>query len=729
MMNGRGKISARHLDRLAVVYVRQSSTRQVLENRESTDRQYALRDHALALGWPSERIVTIDADLGVSGSTSGGRKGYERLKQEVSRGRVGAVLGLEVSRFSRNAVDWFQLLEWCRATDTLLIEGEQVFSPARHDDALVLSIKGSLSESELTLLRARMRGGAMNKARRGALYHNLPAGFLLEGDRLVKDPDRQVRHAIGEVFARFREQGSARRVTASLLDDGVRLPVRTPGREIEWDDAAYGRVIGILKNPMMGGAYAYGRERSERVLDDAGVPRTTKRKVSRDDWHVLIEDHHEGYVSWQDWLGIQERLSANAISREPREGAALLQTLATCGHCGRRLHTRYARGWSYMCPRPMDGSRKSCMNVGGARIDAVVERAFLDAVSPAGVEAARLAARQSAKRDDAGLRSLQLEVERCRHEAGLAERRYCKIDPDNRLVADTLERDWEMALRALEEAGRALDHARQSQAPPPDPARLEALGERVDVLWHADGVTPRDRKRLLACLVEDVMLRIDRDVGAVGIVVHWKGGECDEFTVPLQRRRSVPEDGTDTVELVRQLVGLYNDDEISGVLNQRGRVTPKGLPFNRDRVQRLRKRHGIPAHARKAGDGKAPVVGVLEASRQLEVSESTLYRWIREGLIAAEPTLAGAPCRIRLTDALRQRFRAEPPEGFVPARMAARRLGVSRQRIWQRIRDGDLQACHINRGPDRGLFVQLGESAASLPGLFADVPDNPEGGR
>ena len=356
-------------------------------------------------------------------------------------------------------------------------------------------------------------------------------------------------------------------------------------------------------------------------------------------------------------------------------------------------------------------------------------RAFLEAISPAGVEAARLAAEQSRKRDDAGLRSLQLEVERCRHEAGLAERRCRRIDPDNRLVADTLERDWEMALRALEEAGRALDHARQSQPQPPDPARLEALGERVDVLWQADGTTPRDRKRLPACLVEDVMLRIDRDAGAVGIVVHWKGGECDEVAVPLHRRRPVPEDGADTVELVRRLAGPCNDGEISGVPDRRGRVTPKGLPFNRDRVQRLRKRHGIPAHARKAGDGKAPVVGVLEASRQLEVSESTICRRIREGLVAAEPTIDGAPCRIRLADALRQRFRAEPPEGFVPARTAARRLGAGRQRIWQRIRDGELQACHITRGPDRGLHVRLGEAAASLPGLFEDAPDDPEGGR
>ncbi len=614
-MIGGGKIGPRHLERLAVVYVRQSSLRQVRENRESTDRQYALRDHALSLGWPAERIVTIDADLGMSGASSGARQGFEQLKLEIAHGRVGAVLGLEVSRFSRNVIDWSRLLEWCRSTDTLLIEGEQVYAPARHDDSLILNIKGSLSESELTLIRARLRGGAINKARRGELYHNIPAGFLLEGGRLIKDPDHQVQHAIGEVFARFRKHGSARGATGSLLEDGIRLPSRKPGSEIKWGEVTYGRVIGILKNPLMGGAYAYGRKRSERVLDDAGELRETRKTVSRDDWHVLIEDHHEGYVTWQAWLEVQERLSANAISREPRDGAALLQSLAVCGQCGRRVLTRYGRSWSYVCLRPMDGSRKSCLHVGGVRVDAVVERAFLDAISPAGVEAARVAAEQAQMRDDAGLRSLQLEVERCRYEAGLAERRYRKIDPDNRLVAGTLERNWEMALRALEEARSALHNAERSLVPPPDPARLLALGERLSDLWHAEGTTHRDRKRLLACLVEDVMLRIDRDAGAIEIVLHWKGGEVDEFTVPLNRRRTVAEDGADTVDLVRQLSALYNDAEISGVLNQRGRVTPKGLPFNRDRVRQLRDRHGIPAHSRQAGDSKAPVVGVAEAAQ------------------------------------------------------------------------------------------------------------------
>lgn len=721
-MNGKGKLSARHLERLAVVYVRQSSLRQVMENRESTARQYALREHALSLGWPSERVVTIDADLGMSGASTGVRKGFEQLKQEIAHGRVGAVFGLEVSRFSRNAVDWFQLLDWCRATDTLLIEGDQVYAPARHDDGLILSIKGSLSENELTWIRARLRGGAMHKAQRGELYHHVPAGFLLEGSHLIKDPDRQIQHAISEVFARFEEHGSARRATASLQEDGIRLPARQPGAELQWGEASYGRVIGILKNPLMGGAYVYGRKRSERVLGDAGELRQTTRTVASADWHVLIEDHHEGYVTWQAWLEIQARLSANAISREPRDGAALLQGLAVCGHCGRQLATRYGRAWSYICHPPMDRSRKSCLHVGGVRIDAIVERAFLDAVAPAGVEAARAAAEQSQLREDAGLRSLQLEVERCQYDAGLAERRYRKTDPDNRLVAGTLEHDWERALRALEEARRALQHADQAQTPPPDPARLAALGERLHSLWHAAGVTARDRKRLLACVVEDVLLRIDRDVGKIEIVLHWKGGEVDEFSVPLNRRKTFVEDRSDTVELVRQLSSLYSDAEISGVLNQRGRVTPKGLPFNRDRVKQLRGRHGIPGHSPQAGDDKAAVVGVVEAARQLETSESTLYRWIREGLIAAEPTIAGAPCRIRLTAAVRQHFGTEPPEGFVPAQTAARRLGVSRQRIWQRIRDGELEAFHISRGQERGLYVRLDEQTACLPGLFDAAP-------
>ena len=506
----------------------------------------------------------------------------------------------------------------------------------------------------------------------------------------------------------------------------MRLPARQPGSGTEWGEVTYGRVIGILRNPMMGGAYVYGRRRSERVLDDAGELRETKKTVSHDDWHVLIEDHHEGYVTWQVWLEVQERLSANAIAREPRDGAALLQSLAVCGHCGRRVHTRYARSWSYVCQRPMDGSRKSCFHVGGVRLDAVVERAFLEAISPAGVEAARVAAEQAQRRGDAGLRSLRLEVERCRYEAGLAERRYRRIDPDNRLVADTLERDWETALRALEDARRVLHRAEQAQEPPPDPARLVALGERVSDLWHAHDTTPRDRKRLLACPVEDVLLGIDRDAGRIEIVLHWKGGEADELSVPLNRRKAVAEDGADTVDLVRQLSVLYSDAEMSGVLNQRGRVTPRGLPFNRDRVRLLRERHGIPAHARAPGDGKAPVVGVAEAARQLETSDSTLYRWIREGLIAAEPAIDGAPCRIRLTDALRQRFGAEPPEGFAPARTAARRPGVSRQRIWQRIRDGEPEAFHITRGQDRGLYVRLDGQAGSLPGLFDDAPCDAE---
>ena len=721
-MSNADKITSRHRERLAVVYVRQSTLRQVRENRESTDRQYGLQERARALGWPAERIVTIDADLGVSGAQPGVRKGFERLKAEVAHGRVGAVLGLEVSRLARNAVDWFQLLDSCRTTDTLLIEDEQVYAPARHDDSLVLAIKGSLSESENFLIRARLRGGAVNKAARGEMYHHLPVGFLREGNRVIKDPDERIQHAIETVFQRFQEHGSARQATCMLREDGVQLPSRRhTSAAVEWAEATYSRVVTILHNPMMGGAYAYGRFRKRRMLDANDQLRQVTRRVARADWQVLIEDHHEGYVSWQAWLEIQERMAANHQAGAVREGRALLQGLAVCGHCGRALAVKYSKAWSYHCQPPMEKTRGSCLHLGGVRIDALVEQAFLDAVAPAGVEAAREAERQLQSQAEAGLRSLRLEVERCRYDAGLAERRYRKIDPDNRLVAGTLERDWEAALHALEAARAVLQRAEQARPAVPDPARLAALGERLERLWQAPGVTARDRKRLLACLAEEVLLQIDRDAGLVRIVLRWRGGLVDEFDLPLQQRRNAPvQDDRDTVELVRCLARQYNDSETAGMLNQRGRRTARGLPFSRDRVRRLRISHDIPAFAPSAGDREAPVLSVAAAARALQTSATTLYRWIRAGLVASEQDAPGTPCRIRLTESLRRGFCDTPPAGYVPVHTAMKRLGVTRQRIWQRVRDGELEACHIRHGAVRGLYVRLGEDR-QLPLLdFAD---------
>ena len=439
-MSAREKVSARHLERRALIYVRQSTPGQVVSNRESTNRQYALANDARALGWRDDLIETIDADQGRSGSQAGERKGFARLQDEVAHGRAGAVFGLEVSRLARNSVEWFQLLDWCRMTDTLLVEGEQIYAPARHDDSLVLGIKGTLSEAEAFLIRERLQGGIRNKASRGELYHHIPVGYVRDGSSLRKDPDRQVQNAIETVFRCFREHGSARQAIQALRDAGVRLPSRRRQSDgVEWAEPTYERVRSILSNPAMGGAYAYGRQRTERIVDDDDQVKRIIRRVAREDWQVLLEEHHEGYVSWPAWLEVQGRLQANASGSEMgaaiREGKALLQGCAVCGHCGRSMRVAYGKAWSYVCAsKSAEHEHRSCMTVGGKRIDALVAGKFLEAVSASGIEAAAQAFEQQQQHEQAALHTLQLEVERCSYEASLAERRYRKVDPDNRLV-------------------------------------------------------------------------------------------------------------------------------------------------------------------------------------------------------------------------------------------------------------------------------------------------------
>ncbi len=599
-MTAHEKIRARHLARNAVIDVRQSTPGQVMSNRESGDRQYALADQARELGWRPHQVHTIDTDQGVSGSSgsfAGEREGFALLQDEIAHGRVGAVFGLEVSRLARNSVEWFQLLDWCRTTDTLLVEGRQVYAPARHDDTLVLSIKGAVSETERFLIVARMRGGLQNKAARGELYHSVPIGYVRDGTSLRKDPDRQVQCAIEAVFSSFREQGSARRATQALRDAGQKLPGwRRSGADITWSEATYSRVMAILHSPVMGGAYAYGRQRTERVLDDDDRLRKVTRRVAREDWHVLIEDHHDGYVSWAEWLDIQEQLSRNGARRghsgAVREGKALLQGRVVCGHCGRSLQVGYGKGLSDYCPPRSDGSgRGGCMRVGGRRIDDLVAREVLEAASPCGVEAAARAFDLQRSREEEALRGLHLEAQRCDYEASLAERRYRKIDPDNRLVADTLERDWESALRALAEARTALDRARDQRPVLPSLERFSELGTRLSDVWTAAGVTPRDRKRLLACLVEEVMLSIDREAAQIRMILRWNGGQVDEHTLPLQHKTpAVPSVDVDTVALVRRLAEHYPDGQTAIVLNKQSRRTAQERPFTAQPLAQLRRR-------------------------------------------------------------------------------------------------------------------------------------------
>ena len=466
-MNERTKITAGHLARQAIVYLRQSSAAQVEHNRESTQRQYALAGKARELGWPEDRILVIDEDLGLSGSGSVARSGFARLTAEVALARVGLVLGLEVSRLARNNADWHRLIDLAGLTDTLIGDADGIYHPALFNDRLLLGLKGTMSEAELHVLRARLNGGIRNKAARGELRRGLPVGFVwgeADGEVLLH-PDEAVVTAIRIVFERFAETGSARRVWLWFRDQAHKFPLQMHAHaEIRWIEASYHAVHQVLSNPVYAGAYVYGKTRTEMTLDASGSRRKRIRHLPRDQWQVLIKEHHRGYIDWQSYEANQQRMAKNTrpgphkpgggAGGAVREGGALLQGLASCGHCGRRLRTHY-RGRNstpgYHCSGEhlVEGRGGYCLNIGGVQIDEAVACAFIAALEPAKIAAMLVAAEQLEMDRASALKHWRLGVERASYAASLAERRYRAVDPDNRLVARGLERAWE------ESSGRA----------------------------------------------------------------------------------------------------------------------------------------------------------------------------------------------------------------------------------------------------------------------------------
>lgn len=717
-------VQARHLERLALVYVRQSTLAQVREHGESTRLQYALEQRAEELGWPRDRIRVIDEDLGVSGAGEERRSGFARLVLEVARGKVGAVFGLDASRFARNEPEWFDLLRWLRATETLLVTDRGVYDAGSGDDSFVLGLHGALSAAELYKIRSRMEKGKLSKAQRGELYTGVPTGYVVDGKGLRKDPDAHVREAIGLVFTRFRELGTSRRVARELRAGGVRLPTRhCDGRGLQWHKATYSRVWNILRNPAMGGAYAWGRTRTSVHLDERDQMRKSRRKVALENWKVLLPKHHEGYVEWEEWLAIQQRLAANSVaaggSGAPREGRALLQGVAVCGQCGRMMQVHYASAVQYRCEYGLDGEG-GCQRFGGKRLDRLVAAALLEAVGPAGVEAALRAERMQKRDRERQLLGYRREVERREWEERKARREYREIEPEFRRVKKTLAAEWEQAQEQLEQAREELERARQSL-----PARSRQVAEgtfaglagRLRAVWEDRATSWSDRKRLLATVLEEVVLTADRKVHRLHVLLRWRGGWTDERELPLRPPLQAVRTEASTLALIRRLAQWHTDRALAEELNRRGLQTATGLTFTVRRVRSLRERYGIPARG-KPKDADSPTVSVAVAAGELGVSVSSLYRWIDQGLVAAEQEGAGAPLRVRLDADVRARFRETVPDGYVPAAEARRELGVSRQTLWSRIRTGSLQALHVVRGPSRGLYVQLGKSEQlCLPGL------------
>jgi len=729
------KMRPTHLGRDAYVYVRQSTLSQVREHTESLERQYELADRAMTLGWAPRQVVIVDEDLGRSGADSSGREGFKNLVADVGLGKVGVIFGIEVSRLARNNADWYQLLDLCALTDTLIADGDGLYHPGDFNDRLVLGLKGTMSEAELHLIRHRLTAGLRHKAAKGELRQGLVVGYVHdETDAIVMDPSEAVRSAIATVFRLFDELGSARQVMLSLLGDNILIPRRPTGsRRVTWAPASYPAVHDFLTNPTYAGAFVFGRTRTEKRLNDNGKLVVRTRLLPRDEWEVLIPDHHPGYLSWERYEAIQDELRAN--SHPPRgqgggaarEGTALLQGLLRCGRCGRMMQTGYSgpRGNSprYICgrARQLYGSEAMCQSLGGKRLEQRICDEVFAVLEPASLAATARALSEAEAVHAKRLETFELAVERARFEADRARRQFDATEPENRLVGRTLEAAWEQALSVLRhvEADLVAQRARR-------PATLTAeeldwvtrAGADVRAIFDAPTTTYRERKQLLRAMIAEVVITVRKADRQADLRVIWEGGATTELTMTLTRPgghfRVTDEE---IVELVTRLAANYDDTTIAVILARNGRRTATGLPFTKSRVKSLRVAKGIAAFEPETvtpTDDNAVVVGINKAEQILGVSRVTLYRWLRDGFITGEQIVAGGPWRIRIDDALRTKIVGEIPPGWVGLDEAATALGVARQTVIDRINRGELRAVYANRGRRRGLAIDISGAAHNL---------------
>ena len=740
-MSERSKLTSSHLRRQAFVYLRQSSQAQLERNVESTARQYALVERAVELGFAREQVVVVDEDLGISGSGLSERSGFARLTAEVALGHAGLVLGLEVSRLARNNADWYRLLDLCGVTDTVIGDADGIYHPGSFNDRLLLGLKGTMSEAELHVLRARLEGGIRNKAARGELRKALPVGLVWgeEEGEILLDPDEAVRGAIATIFERFAELGSVRQVWLWMRREQLRFPMRRFAHgEIEWSTPTYHQVHSVLESPVYAGAYAFGKTRRERYVDEHGQTRQRMRRLPQAEWQVLIWDHHPGFIDKPTFEANRERIARNTRPRahEPggavREGQALLQGIAVCGRCGRKLKVHYQgrrrhQSPAYHCPSSIlvEGRGNWCLRVGGGQIDQAVAGALLAALTPAGVRAAVQAAEALEQDHDAALDQWRLQVERAKYQAERAERRYRQVEPEHRLVARGLERDWEHALGALAEAEAELT-LREQQRPRTltheEREQLLTLGADLGRVWAAPSTTDRDRKQLLRCLIEEVIVNVKREERRATVTIRWRGAAITELAVPLPKPQPAIRTDEDTIALLTRLAAHYDDATIAGILNRQGRRSATGEPFTQIIVGGLRRYRQIPAHKPPVEPPDGELLPVGKAADQLGVAASTLFRWLQAGFIAGEQDTPGAPWRIRVNDQLRSLFVDESPAGYVPIVDAMRTLGVSRQTVLQRVKRGQLQAIHVRQGRRKGLRIRV----PTDDGLFDPTTMNAE---
>lgn len=655
------KIGEHHLGRRAILYVRQSSQQQLLNNQESRRQQYAMRDRLLDLGFVE--VEVIDEDLGKSAAGSIERSGFRRLVAEVSLGQVGAVAAREVSRFARNSRDWQQLIEICRVVDTLLVDHDTVYAPRTSNDRLLLGLKGSLNEYELDLLRMRGLEAQRQKAQRGELVASVPVGYRVGDDgRLEKTPDARVRQVIELVFSKFFELGSARQVMIWMRESGIQTPANRNRRgQVVWKEARADFVSRTLRNPTYAGAYAYGRTKLQtRIVD--GHPRRTATRVPRDQWSVLLRDRHEAYISWDQFERAAQMLSKNQQRREavgaPKGGAALLGGLVWCRRCGHRLRVGYSGATKasfarYTCDD--DHGRSGgprCISFSATEVDAQLAEQVLAVAAPGAIEAARVAWDKDVAEHDDAVAALQLQLQQARYEAQRAERQYDAVEPENRTVAIELERRWNAALEAAATVERRIAEAtarRAEVSSPPDIERYLELARDLEQVWTASTTKLSLKKRIVRAVVEQVWADVDDKRSEIALVVHWKGGMHTELRVPKRRsgqRRNTT--ASEVVEAVRVLARVMGDMQIARCLGRAGVRTPTGGHYSRALVASVRHRYGIEACSKQRDPGRW--LTCEQAAPLLEVDPKTLRRAAQRNEIAALHPLPNGPWVFARTD-------------------------------------------------------------------------------
>jgi excisionase family DNA binding protein len=654
------KITAEHLSRAAYLYVRQSTPGQLVNNLESRRRQYALKDRAHALGW--DNVIVVDDDLGRTASGIE-RLGFEHLLAAVCTNAAGAVFAIEASRLARNGREWHTLLEFCGLVNCLIIDEDDIFDPKQANDRLLLGLKGVFSELEVSIFRQRAQEALRQKAARGDLYRNVALGYVVNSDnQLEMDPDDRIRETLHLIFRKFAEFGSVRQVVLWMSDEGINFPTAVRNgqdRIVEWQLPRYTRIHRVLTHPVYAGAYVYGRS-SSHVRIEAGRKRIVRGILCpQNEWKVLIHDHHDGYITWEDYERNQRTISGNAnmkgtiVKGAVRNGDGVLVGLLRCGHCGRKLKVVYHKGGSgrYICNDASYNHRINCISFGNLRVDAAVSEEVLRAIAPLGIEAAMQAIADRERAGSDQLKQKELALEQARYEAARAHRQYNAADPDYRLVARNLEREWNERLEKVDRLENELAIARANQPPALtelERAEILELGSELPRLWNHPAATAATRKRIMRTVLEEIIVTVDTN--RVHLKLHWKGGDHTALEVPKNRTgQNRWKTSAATERLIVDLARHLSDKAIASLLNRLEVRTAKGLTWTQQRVVTFRCDHNVPIYR----DGERAERGELllqEAVNRLGVSKMTVIRLIKDGLLPAKQICVGAPYVIRETD-------------------------------------------------------------------------------